>query len=247
MFEPATNIGLERFIARKERERRGVEFWAALDREVLQMRHNRLCRELKISESNFETPTTKENIMPFGMAFADHRNVFKTNNYLPKSEQKRKKVKSKSNPIALIPDSTGKVVTGPPVITREEELKRNVINPKPRLASIQKDISVCFYCEVTLSFITADHIIPVSRGAHPRGVYNMVYACSHCNEWKANYSLELFREFISRSEIPHRKSRIPQLGRGQIALMCANIDRLIEYRDTNPLMIKLVNRLKLRE
>lgn len=42
MKEPATNKGLDEFLARKEREQRGREFWAALDREVYQMKYQRL-------------------------------------------------------------------------------------------------------------------------------------------------------------------------------------------------------------
>jgi len=57
----------------------------------------------------------------------------------------------------------------------------------------------CFYCGIILTDNnkTRDHIEPVNKGKHRRGIKNygkIVWACRSCNLAKGNLSLEIFKE-----------------------------------------------------
>lgn len=58
----------------------------------------------------------------------------------------------------------------------------------------------CRYCRTEFDEIalrTKDHVVPLSRGGL-NTKENKVYACTHCNSWKADYSLENWLKDVKR-------------------------------------------------
>lgn len=215
------------YAAKQERERRCKEHFEQLAIEVSIMRYDRLLREKKgLNREGVKENQLVPEIKPFGLAFASHRNDLEVKNkWAP-----RRVLKSKSAAIAVQNAQLSDPNKGLKAIKKE-------INKQGRkqLASVQTDLDVCFYCEIKMDKLTLDHIIPKCWGGVD-GQYNLIYCCERCNNLKGSMSLSTFRKVILKNEGGY--------GLGQISLMCANVARLIHYRDTNPLMIKLIQRIR---
>ncbi len=68
---------------------------------------------------------------------------------------------------------------------------------KRRLAVLQRDNWVCYYCGQDAT--QADHVIAISRQGDPMDLDNMVASCKRCNVSKGNRSQGLF---LATSDTP---------------------------------------------
>jgi len=68
---------------------------------------------------------------------------------------------------------------------------------KRRLAVLQRDNWVCYYCGQDAT--QADHVIPISRGGDPMDLDGMVASCKRCNVSKGNRSQAAF---LATSDTP---------------------------------------------
>lgn len=217
------------FVPLEIREERSKAFFKNLAHEVEISRYDRILREKKGLDSSGQKiiNTTPQ---PFGLSFASHRNDLR-DKFRPK-----RVLKSKSAALAIVKhDDAGNAFTENLMLSDPDKglkgIKKEVRKQgRKQLAIVQTDLNVCFYCEIKLDTLTLDHIIPKSRGGVD-GAYNLIYCCERCNGAKGSMSLEKFRSAVLENKFRY--------GLGQIALMCANIAKLIHYRQTNPLMMKL--------
>jgi hypothetical protein len=231
----------------EQRVLNGHAFWYSLNREVEEMRLNRIRKELLRLYNESPIVTKFEDMPTKAKRHFRPKNVVNNRHILTPGF-----IKGDSLPIVKHDDLGNSFVDRikPKKTTQKLKIKSNyVVAPvtqaqRQQLASVQKDIDVCFYCEVKLDFVTIDHIIPIWKGAPKKGNYNMVYACPLCNSWKSNHTLESFKFFILSGVhyIGRKKSR--QIGEGQIAIMIKNVRALQHYRDSNPLMQNLLKRIK---
>ncbi len=186
MFEPATNKGLADYLARKERERKGIEFWKAVDAEVEAMKANRIARN-RLANSQID--------------------------YSPK------RVLNASKAIKLDPTKPKKKSTV------------QIAIEQGNIATVQADVSVCYYCE-SPGPKTIDHIIPLSKNGPNKG-FNLVACCNSCNNLKANYTLEYFKHLLMGNVFTNMSA-------GRNMRMIVNTQRLIDYRDSEKLFMQIV-------
>ena len=64
---------------------------------------------------------------------------------------------------------------------------------------------ICAYCDRELRFVemTADHVIPLSRGGRDE-IGNVVTACAPCNREKGNMTgdeFAVYRDIVSRDDV----------------------------------------------
>ena len=78
-----------------------------------------------------------------------------------------------------------------------ELFKRKCISMRKRKLVYEKCNHRCAYCGCELNFesMHVDHVEPISRGGQSE-VSNYLPACSFCNIFKSDYSVEEFRENI---------------------------------------------------
>jgi len=81
-----------------------------------------------------------------------------------------------------------------------------------RKALFKRDGTQCTYCNTGLSHKTAtiDHIIPIAKGGSRNSLFNMVLACSCCNNAKADKAL---MKYLRSRKVIYLKPYIKSMGR----------------------------------
>lgn len=228
-MEAATNKGINDFVARKEREQRGKEFWAALDQEVYQMRYQRLLISAGLQQ---------EGRLPKVKVTEDIRMVYPIE--LPRGRQRVSLIKDDTGKVFA--DHTAKKIEVPKKNKRQTAPDRSLpaappiahfefMQPKNGSSYIQKDKRLCYYCE-ELPGSTIDHIIATSQGGSKNGAYNKVYACPQCNNAKGNFSLQVFLDIISTPELLTER-RFGKFSQQRVNKIKIKIVKLIDYVDSN--------------
>lgn len=106
---------------------------------------------------------------------------------------KRRRKYQKENSVMLAEKCKEYRIANPVIVaqgkTRYRSRKKEngifIRTEKDRIRQLARQRYCCFYCNIKMSIIHEEHVIPISRGGRD-SVGNIVYACPACNHSKNN-------------------------------------------------------------